>query len=395
MTLPHLLLLLAIGVGHSAMIVVAVNVTHGVGFRAKGLELATLIVLGVLGVVTCGAIWWAWEPPLPEWPLLPRIYAAICLIIALGVLPALTLWRNLRKSPARLSIRSSEVRGPLTTDFSPSRLLRLPGNESLDLMVREVDLAIPGLPLGLVGLRIVHLTDLHMGPAFPRSYFESVAAQAANLEGDLVLCTGDVVEHPSAIPWVETILGTIPARLGRFAVLGNHDYHDDHEPILRAIESAGFTDLDGRWQVVRAGDGRIALGGTAAPWGAELDPKAAPIADLQIVLSHTPDRFPGLARAGTIDLVLSGHNHGGQVRLPLLGPILMPSVYSRRFDRGGFQIGRTLMYVGQGIGAKHPIRYGCPPEVTRFRLVLAPAPDAPPVRTRATSARRGSLAQPA
>ena len=66
--------------------------------------------------------------------------------------------------------------------------------------------------------------------------------------------------------------------------------------------------------------------------------------------------------------MLSGHNHGGQIRLPVLGPVFMPSIYSRRFDRGFFRSGQTLLYVSEGIGGKHPIRYGCPPEVCRFVL---------------------------
>jgi predicted MPP superfamily phosphohydrolase len=97
-----------------------------------------------------------------------------------------------------------------------------------------------------------------------------------------------------------------------------------------------------------------------------------PPADFRILLSHSPDRFYRAARWG-IDLMLSGHNHGGQIRLPLVGAVFMPSIYSRRFDRGFFRRGRTLMYVSEGISGKHPYRYGgCPPEITRFVLRTAP-----------------------
>jgi predicted MPP superfamily phosphohydrolase len=92
------------------------------------------------------------------------------------------------------------------------------------------------------------------------------------------------------------------------------------------------------------------------------------------LLSHSPDQFPRAARWG-IDLVLSGHNHAGQIRFPLVGPIFMPSIYSRRFDRGFFRSGRSLLYVSQGVAGQHPIRYGgCLPEVTRLVLrAAAPA----------------------
>jgi predicted MPP superfamily phosphohydrolase len=66
--------------------------------------------------------------------------------------------------------------------------------------------------------------------------------------------------------------------------------------------------------------------------------------------------------------MLSGHNHGGQIRLPLVGPVFMPSRYSRRFDRRFFRENQTLMYVSEGISGAHPVRYGCPPEITRFVL---------------------------
>jgi predicted MPP superfamily phosphohydrolase len=92
-----------------------------------------------------------------------------------------------------------------------------------------------------------------------------------------------------------------------------------------------------------------------------------PDADTRILLSHTPDLL-ATAAAWDIDLMLSGHNHGGQIRLPVVGPILMPSRFSRRFEQGFYRLDRTLLYVGRGIGAKHPIRYGCMPEIARITL---------------------------
>ncbi len=94
-------------------------------------------------------------------------------------------------------------------------------------------------------------------------------------------------------------------------------------------------------------------------------------------MSHTPDRFYRAAR-WDINLMLSGHNHGGQIRLPFVGAVFMPSLYSRRFDRGFFRRNHTLMYVSEGIAGKHPVRYGCTPELTRFVLRVAhPSPVQP------------------
>ena len=95
-----------------------------------------------------------------------------------------------------------------------------------------------------------------------------------------------------------------------------------------------------------------------------------PPADFRILLSHSPDLFYK-AQGWAVDLMLAGHNHGGQIRLPLVGPVFMPSRYSRRFDRSFFRQNGTLMHVSDGVGGKHPVRYGCPPEVSRMVLRVA------------------------
>jgi predicted MPP superfamily phosphohydrolase len=107
-----------------------------------------------------------------------------------------------------------------------------------------------------------------------------------------------------------------------------------------------------------------------------------PGADFRILLSHSPDQFAWAAR-NRIDLMLSGHNHGGQIRLPLLGPVFMPSLYSRRYDRGFFRKGPTLLHVSQGISGQHPVRFGgCVPEISRFVLRVA-EPSTPRPHSRA------------
>jgi len=139
----------------------------------------------------------------------------------------------------------------------------------------------------------------------------------------------------------------------------------------RAIEGvpgvAGFASLEGRWCTIKENGARLALGGTSAPWGPALPASSLPAADFRILLSHSPDQFYK-ARDWGVDLMLSGHNHGGQIRLPAVGPVFMPSVYSRRFDRGFFRSGSTSLYVSEGLAGKHPYRYGCPPEITCFVL---------------------------
>ena len=367
------------GVGHVCHLVLAVNIVSGTGGREAVLDRVRLILFSAFWVSAILLLWghlhvpwWTWT-----WPF--RSYAILCTASGLVIWPVSTLTLALRRRPAGMSRdggREVELAGPeerheLIGEGRGSWLLKLPGNESFRLCLREWDVAIPGLPAPLDGLKVVQLTDLHLAPCFRPAYFERVIDACRGWDADLVVLTGDVVEDDAAIAWIEPLLAPLQARLGKLAILGNHD--EDHQPqaITLELARAGFETLEGRWMTLDADGAMIAVGGTSAPWGPDLDPAAMPVADFRILLSHSPDRFYRAAEWG-IDLMLSGHNHGGQIRLPLIGAVFMPSVYSRRFDRGFFRRGPTLMYASEGIAGMHPIRFGCPPEVTRF--VLRPAP---------------------
>jgi uncharacterized protein len=248
-----------------------------------------------------------------------------------------------------------------------SWLLRLPRNQSFQLQLHEWDLAIPNLPEGLDGLQIVQISDLHIAPCFNRRFFEAVVDACHGWRADMVVMTGDLVEDDETISWVEPLLSPLEARLGKFAILGNHD--NDHQPLAIAgeLRGAGFEMLEARWTTLDLEGTTLAIGGTSAPWGPAFAASDVPSADFRILLSHSPDLFYKAQRWG-INVMLSGHNHGGQIRVPFIGPVFMPSRYSRRFDRGFFRQNGTLLYVNEGVGGKHPVRYGCPPEVSRLVL---------------------------
>jgi predicted MPP superfamily phosphohydrolase len=363
--------------GHLYHFVLLINIGSGLGLRERLMDrirdmlFVTLFVsAGWLLWMHTRAPWWTWSGPL-------RAYAVLCAVTGILVWPlnsALIAWRRRPAGIAGAYITRDLAGTQDNTRFvgtgRGSWLLRLPRNESFRLCLREWDLAIPALPGPLENLKIVQISDLHCAPCYDRRFFEAVVDECRAWSADLVFLTGDLVEHDETIAWIEPILSPLQARLGKFAILGNHD--SDHQPELIADElaRAGFTMLDGRWTTIESEASAIALGGTSAPWGPDIDLRAIPTADFRILLSHSPDRFYRAARSG-IDLMFAGHNHGGQIRLPLIGPVFMPSVYSRRFDRGFFRRQGTLMYVSEGVGGMHPIRYGCPPEVSRFVLHAA------------------------
>jgi predicted MPP superfamily phosphohydrolase len=372
--LAILALALPPALGHLYHFVLVVNVGSSLGLPEMIMDRVRSVLLAVLiatsGLLLFGHIrepWWNWP-----WP--SRGYAILCVLSATVIAPLCSFRLALRRRPGGITGRSAAhdlARSGQTGDLIGTGrnrwLLRLPRNESFRLHRREWDLTLPQMPEKLNGLQIVQLSDLHFATCFDRKFFENVVESCLAWHADLIVVTGDLVEDDSVLEWIEPLLGRLEARLGKFAILGNHDR--DHNPrrIIAELNRAGFETLEGEWTSVDCDGAVLAIGGTSEPWGPPLDRRAMPAADFRILLSHSPDQFYVAQRSG-IDFVLSGHNHGGQVRLPLVGPIFMPSRYSRRFDRGFFRRGDTLMYVSEGVAGKHPYRYGCPPEVARFVL---------------------------
>jgi uncharacterized protein len=374
------LLLAPLAVGHVALLILMVNVSHGVGLGERRTRHVKLLILALAAALTAVVAWGVSQGPWALWPPALRAYALLCLVVGLAALPAVTIARWFRRHPDEIAGRSLEV--DLAREHGADALighgryawmLRIPGNESLRLRRREWEVPRPGLPVSWDGLSIVQVSDLHLAPCFTRRFFERIADEAAAWDADLVVFTGDLVDHDAALDWVVPVLSRLGGRLGSYAILGNHDKRHQPRQVRRAVVKAGFTDLDGRWARLEFGGAAMALGGTSAPWGPALDPAEMPEADFRLLLSHSPDLLPKAARWG-VDLMLSGHNHAGQVRLPVVGPVFMPSVYSRHYDRGFFRSGPTLLHVSQGVAGQHPIRLGgCVPEITRLVLRRAAA----------------------
>ena len=243
------------------------------------------------------------------------------------------------------------------------------------LLLRDAEVPLPGLGPGLAGLRVLLLTDVHAGPFLrPRAVEEAVGKLRA-LAPDLVLHGGDLAT--SRLDDVDACLAALaPLRgsLGTFAVLGNHDHYvDDPRALVRKLERHGMEVLENRAVVLERGGARLVLAGiddlimgrpdleaalaTAGPRG-----EGAP----RILLSHNPDVFFEAAARG-IALVLSGHTHGGQVRLPGLPVLVRQSRY--RLDEGRYRARAAEVVVSRGFGATGlPLRVLCPPEAVLLHL---------------------------
>lgn len=220
-------------------------------------------------------------------------------------------------------------------------------------------------------LRIAHLTDLHIHPSFPLDYYCRVLAAAEQAKPDIAVFTGDFITKIEALPGLREVLRPI-ARLETFAVLGNHDYWAGTDAIRDVIRECGLRLLSDESRILSA-DGRgIVVTGHDHPWGGGgPDIVSARTNLLHIALSHTPDNIYRLARA-SVDMVFSGHYHAGQIRVPLFGSIVIPSVYGRRFDHGHFVVHGTHLFVASGVGAAAPpLRIYCQPDL--FIVDIVPA----------------------
>jgi len=236
----------------------------------------------------------------------------------------------------------------------------------------EHRIGIRNLPDLFGGLRIVQLTDIHHGLYFPATAL-SVAIELTNkLNPDIIALTGDFVTRSrNYIEPVAEMLGGLRAREGVFAVLGNHDFRVDADEIAGALDHNGIEVLRNRHLTLRRRGQKICLAGIDDfLYGADL-PRAmrgVPQDTPTLLLSHNPGIIEDAAALG-INLVLSGHTHGGQVRLPLVGCVYGRSDEKMRFKRGRDWLGGTQIYVSRGLGTVVlPVRYGCPSEIPHFVL---------------------------
>jgi predicted MPP superfamily phosphohydrolase len=247
-----------------------------------------------------------------------------------------------------------------------------------ELTVPRFSIEVPRL--GRERLRVVHLTDLHITEGLPWPYFERLHSAIRELEPDVIFLTGDYVEHTGRLGLLERWLDALPkAPLGTFATLGNHDYWaGDPERIRGLLRAAGVRLIAGTCEtVVTAEKAELRVCGTDAPWGPAFDAGAARTGAPVLALTHSPDNIYALRDLG-VTAVFAGHTHGGQLRFPVLGALVIPSRFGRLFDRGHFNVDGTQMFVSTGVGADDPpLRLWCPPELLVVDLISRPAPKAP------------------
>lgn len=243
---------------------------------------------------------------------------------------------------------------------------------------------------GLAGMRIVHISDVHLGRYMSPETLQSYVDRVNRLDADLVVLTGDILDTLGAIPHGFPVLAQLRARAGVFAVLGNHDCYAGADEVAAALQrmtplrvlrnEIATVEIDGALLQIAGVDdlGRDwARGVHWHPGLAQLLPRFAPEAPV-LLLTHRPDLFPQAAAAG-IDLVLSGHTHGGQLSLPSFGgrPLSLARAITP-YDRGLYRRNGSALYVNRGLGCTaQRIRLCSPREVTIIELDVPGHPGAP------------------
>jgi predicted MPP superfamily phosphohydrolase len=241
--------------------------------------------------------------------------------------------------------------------------------------VRHARIAVAGWPAGAKPLRIVLISDIHVGgPDMPPSRLRTIVRQINDIAPDLVLIAGDFItdkrlatRHYSMNDAIAPLAGLRP-RLAKIAVMGNHDHWRDAAAAHRALARAGIRVLDN--QAVEVAP--IGVAGLDDPF-THHDDLPATLAALRrlhgpkLLLSHSPDPFPALP--ADIVLMLAGHTHCGQVSLPWIGPLKTMSRYGRRYACGVVREGGKTLIVTAGLGTSGvPLRLGAVPDLWLVEL---------------------------
>ncbi|MEN2766610.1 metallophosphoesterase [Ornithinibacillus xuwenensis] len=245
------------------------------------------------------------------------------------------------------------------------------------LSIQQETIKGTNIPQSFNDFTILQFSDTHIGFHYDLDQFEELTKQINQLKPDLIVFTGDLVDEPNQYSWdnrLTDLLGTLNAPYGKYWVYGNHDHGGyGTETIKKVMHSAGFNLLQNSHQAIEINQDRIILAG--------IDDVMLGRPDLTktientnpelftILLAHEPD-FADITVQYPIEVQLSGHSHGGQVRLPFVGHLYTP-IYAEKYVEGKytFESSNLNLYVSRGIGTTRlPYRFLCKPEIHLFTL---------------------------
>ena len=272
----------------------------------------------------------------------------------------------------------SKVAGAVGAALVAGGLLYASRIEPQNVEVTSISLVLPRLDKEFDGYRIVQISDIHMDGWMSSERLGGLVKLVNEQRPDLIAVTGDFVTAEAGRADRELVdaLVVLEAPDGVVAVLGNHDYIADENLVRRIIRDGGLTELSNDFVTLRRGEGRLHVAGVDDFYQrrARLDLilNRLPEEGAAVLLAHEPDFAEVSAPTGRFDLQLSGHTHGGQFRLPLVGAVMRPRV-GRIYPSGLYNVDGMLQYTNRGLGMLRPyLRLNSRPEITVLTL-LAPA----------------------
>lgn len=240
--------------------------------------------------------------------------------------------------------------------------------------IEHVEVRLAKLPSNFDSFRIVHFSDLHMGFHTKPEQLKELTELIRLAKPDIICFTGDLLDHSTAyIQEAVAFLSKLRAPYGQYAVLGNHDAFGNRRAVTKGLAQAGFEVLDNKHVALQKEAAQLCIAGVDDPWVGKpnIDEALRGIPDdaCTVLLVHEPD-FADEYSQYPVDLQLSGHTHGGQVRIPLIGALYTPP-YGSNYTNGLYQVHGSKMqvYTTRGVGmTRLPIRFHCRPELTVITL---------------------------
>lgn len=225
------------------------------------------------------------------------------------------------------------------------------------------------------GYRVVQIGDIHLEDWTKPRRLNRIVDLVNDQQADLIAITGDFLSYsvdPGVPRRLTEALGRLEARDGVMAVMGNHDYLTDVNTVRRCLREAGVPELRNDFRTLNRGAAELHIAGVddvmEGKSRLDLVLERLPEDGAAILMAHEPDFADVSAATGRFDLQLSGHSHGGQVRMPLWGPIFLPP-FSQRYSSGLYEVGDMLQYTNRGIGfVDARLRFLCRPEITVLTL---------------------------
>jgi uncharacterized protein len=243
------------------------------------------------------------------------------------------------------------------------------------IMVNKIELNLPRLDHEFDGYRIIQISDIHIGTWINNTRLSGIVELVNENEPDLIALTGDFVTfdpHRFAHDLISN-LSRLSPRDGSVAVLGNHDHWTDPEIIRQVLIQSDIIDLSNKVFILKRGNATLHIAGVDDTLEGldRLDLVEQQISNngAAILLAHEPDLADFSAATGKFDLQLSGHSHGGQIKLPFFGIPLLPP-HGQKYPSGFYQINGMSLYTNRGVGtAFFQLRWNCPPEISIFTLI--------------------------